>query len=378
MNEESPAKAQPFWADAASVKRRPEMRRLPFWLGVSAGMIAFLSLEGTSLAGQAATGRTSTGAASRNVHRTPWGDPDLQGIWTGSTITPLQRPAKFAGKKTMTEAEAAQLEKEALADQVDTPPEPGSPGTYNQIWFDPSSKLIADRRTSLIVDPPDGRIPFTPEGAKAEELARTSYGKGDYSSWLGLDTGERCLTDGPPISSGGYNNNYQIIQGPGYVSILHELYRELRIIPLDGRPASRIPSFTGNPRGHWEGDTLVVESGNFPTLAGARWSSAWRAAGPSTRLVERFRRVDARTIDYQFTMEDPTKFTRPWTAAWPLTNDQSSRGVTSGKLYSTRVMKGIIPLSIPCAGLAWLKKLRRENRPTKSRSTGLSADCVSS
>ena len=316
------------------------MRRVPFWLGTSAGVIAFLSLGGAPLAGQAATGKAAAGAKSGNTYRTPWGDPDLQGIWTGSTITPMQRPEKFAGKTSMTEAEAAELEKAALADQVDRPPEAGSPGTYNQIWFDPSSKLLADRRTSLIVDPPDGRIPFTTEGAKAEELSRKSYGKGNYDTWLGMDTGERCLTDGPPISSGGYNNNYQIIQGPGYVTILHELYRELRIIPLDGRPASTIQNLTGNPRGRWEGDTLVVESSNYPALKGARWSSAWRAAGPSTRLVERFKRVDARTLDYQFTLEDPAMYTRPWTAAWPLTSDQSSRGVTSGQLYEYACHEG--------------------------------------
>src|SRR5260221_12479123 len=114
------------------------------------------------------------------------------------------------------------------------------PISYNQIWFDPSSKILPDRRTSLIVDPPDGRIPFTPEGAKAQERSRQSYGRGDYSSWLGLDTGERCLTDGPPIYWSGYNNNYKIVQSPGYVTILHELYREVRVIPLDGRPAPHI------------------------------------------------------------------------------------------------------------------------------------------
>lgn len=339
------------------------MRRVPFWLGTSVGVIAFLSLGAAPLAGQAATGKAAS-AKNANAYRTPWGDPDLQGIWTGSTITPLERPAKFAGKKFMTEAEAAQLEKEALAQQVDRPPEAGSPGTYNQIWFDPSSKLLPDRRTSLIVDPPDGRIPFTPEGAKAEDLSRKSYGKGNYDSWLGLDTGERCLTDGPPISSGGYNNNYQIVQGPGYVTILHELYRELRIIPVDGRPASKIPNLTGNPRGHWEGDTLVVESANFPALKGARWASAWRAAGPSTRLVERFTRVDARTIDYQFTLEDPAMYTRPWTAAWPLTNDQSSRGVTSGRLYEYACHEGNYALVNTLRGARMAEEAARKGSST--------------
>ena len=317
------------------------MKRLLFGLGASAGLIASMSLAGTHLAGQAATaGKTAIGAKNGNVPRTPWGDPDLQGIWTGSTITPLERPEKFAGKEFLTEAEAAELEKAALANTVDRAPREGDAGTYNQIWFDPSSKVIPSRRTSLIVDPPNGRIPYTPEAAKAQVRAREAYGHGNYDSWLGLDTGERCITDGPPIYFSGYNNNYQIVQAPGSVMILHELCRENRVIPLDGTPSPRIPRLTGNPRGHWEGDTLVVESANFRGLEGGRWQDAWRAVRPSTRLVERFTRVDAHTINYQFTWEDPTMYTRPWTAAYPLTNDQASRGVTSGQLYEYACHEG--------------------------------------
>jgi hypothetical protein len=271
--------------------------------------------------------------------RTPWGDPDLQGIWTGSTLTPLERPAKFSAKQRLTESEATEVEKEAKAETVDKPPQKGEPGTYNQIWFDPSSKVLPDRRTSLIVDPPDGRIPFTAEAAKAQEMARKSYGHGNYDSWLGLDTGERCITDGPPIYFSGYNNNYQITQAPGYVSILHELYREVRIIPLEGT-APKIASLNGNPRGHWDGDTLVVESAGFRELPGARWQDAWRAVRPSTRLTERFTRVDGHTIDYQFTWEDPVMFSRPWTARYPLSNDQASRGVTEGRLYEYACHEG--------------------------------------
>ena len=134
-----------------------------------------MSLTGTPLAGQAATaGKTAAGAKNGNVYRTPWGDPDLQGIWTGSTITPLERPEKFAGKEFLTEAEAAQLEKVALAAQVDTAPRGGDSGTYNQLWFAPSSKVIPSRRTSLIVDPPNGRIPYTPEAVKAQLVPRKS------------------------------------------------------------------------------------------------------------------------------------------------------------------------------------------------------------
>ncbi len=316
------------------------MRRFLSRMGASAVAIAFVSLVGAPLAGQTATARKITpGAKNADVHRTPWGDPDLQGIWTGSTITPLERPEKFAGKEFLTEAEAAQLEKEALANTVDRAPREGDAGTYNQVWFDPSSKVLPGRRTSLIVDPPNGRIPFTPDGANAQVRSREAYGHGNYDSWLGLDTGERCITDGPPVYFSGYNNNYEIIQAPGYVMILHELYRENRVIPLSGTPSARIPSLTGNPRGHWEGETLVVESANFRSVEG-RWQDAWRAVRPSTHLVERFTRVDARTINYQFTWEDPTMYTRPWTAAYPLTNDQASRGVTSGQLYEYACHEG--------------------------------------
>jgi len=338
------------------------MRRALFSLGAAAGLVASIALASTRLAGQSATPAKAgaTGGGKAGAFRTAWGDPDLEGIWTGSTITPLERPAKFADRKYLTEAEGAELEHAALADQVDRPPRAGDPGTYNQVWFDPSSKLLPDRRTSLIIDPADGRIPYTTEGAKAQELARLSYGHGDYSSWLGLDTGERCLTDGPPIYFSGYNNNYQIVQSRGYVSILHELYRELRVIPVDGQPVSTIPALDGNPRGHWDGDTLVVESTHFRELEGSRWADAWRAVRRSTRLVERFRRVDAHTIDYQFTWQDPAMFARPWTAAYPLSNDQRSRGVTSGQLYEYACHEGNYALGNILRGARMAEAVRQK------------------
>ena len=323
------------------------MRRLSPPLSVFAVVVAFVSSEGVSVAGQAAratTTRKPAAAANKgDVPRTSWGDPDLQGVWSGSTITPLERPKEFAGKEFFTPEEAAKFEREALARQEDqTPaPPPGESGTYNQLWFDNASRVLPNRRTSLIVDPPDGRIPFTPEGQKAQALSRAQYGKGNYSSWLGLDTGERCLTDGPQtIYTSGYNNNYQIFQSPGYVTILHELYNELRIIPLDGSSHNRIPNLAGDARGHWEGETLVVDTTNFPDHPSWRWQDAWRAVRPSTHVIERFRRVDAQTIDYQFTLQDPVMYTRPWTAAYPLTNNQASRGVTPGQLYEYACHEG--------------------------------------
>jgi hypothetical protein len=149
--------------------------------------------------GNPAAGKPRAGG---RAFRTAWGDPDLQGIWIGSTLTPLERPAALAGKVVLSEAEAVKLEKEAEAPKEPPPQADGADlrgREYNREWLDNPTKLLPDRRTSLIVDPPDGRLPFTAEGAKIQEESLKAYGKGNYESWLGLDTGERCLTDGPPI-----------------------------------------------------------------------------------------------------------------------------------------------------------------------------------
>ena len=310
------------------------------------GLIAIASLTLTaSFAGAqskpegAATSGKHAATARSAVPKTPWGVPDLQGVWTGSTLTPLERPDRFAGKQFLTDAEAAALEKEA-ANAGERPDVPGDPGTYNQIWFDPGTKVVPDKRTSLIVDPPDGRIPFTPEGRRHTTVSARRYGRGPFDSYLDLDTGERCFTDGVIIWFSGYNNNYQIIQTADHIVILHELFRETRIIPLDGRPHGRIPQWLGDSRGRWEGSTLVVETTNFADKSAYWWNIAWRASRPTLRVVERFTRVDAETIEYQFTMEDPSMFIRPWTAAYPLTTNQASRGVTAGKLYEYACHEG--------------------------------------
>jgi hypothetical protein len=280
-------------------------------------------------------------AAAKAPLRTPWGDPDLQGVWTGSTLTPLERPAALAGKEFLTEVEAAAMEKRAAERRlVESPPASGDPGTYNQIWFDPSTAVVPSRRTSLIVDPPDGRMPFTPEGRRHTTASSARYGVGPYESHIDLDTGERCLTDGPPIWFSGYNNNYQIVQSPGYVLVHHELYSELRVIPIGASRRVGLPQWQGNAVGHWEGTTLIVETVGFANKSNYWWATAWRAARPTLRLTERFTRIDEETIDYQFTMEDPTMFTRPWTAAFPLTTNQAARGVTEGPLYEYACHEG--------------------------------------
>jgi hypothetical protein len=301
------------------------------------------------LAPKAEEQRTAASKA-KAAPRTAWGDPDLRGVWTGSSITPLERPEEFAGREFLTEAETAAVEERAARDRVDRPPRPGDPGTYNQIWFDPASKVVPTRRTSLIVDPPDGRLPFTAEGRRHQTRSSARYGVGPRDSWLDLDTGERCLTDGLPLYWTGYNNNYQMFQSRDYVVILAEMFRDRRIIPLDGRPHGNVPQWLGDARGRWEGDTLVVETTRFSDKAHYWWASAWRASRPTLRLTERFTRVNAETIDYQFTMDDAAMFTRPWTAAFPLTTNQASRGVTVGQLYEYACHEGNYSLANVLAG----------------------------
>jgi hypothetical protein len=291
-----------------------------------------------ALTGEQAAAKAAV--VKKSAPRTQWGEPDLSGIWTGSTITPLERPSEFAGKEFLTEQEAAEIEKRALESRADRRPPAGDPGTYNQIWFDPASKVVPSRRTSLIVDPRDGRIPFTAEGRSAQTRSRARYGKGPFDSSLDLDTGERCLTDGMPIYFAGYNNNYQFFQSPASVVILHELYHEARVIYLDGRPHANIRRWLGDSRGHWEGNTLVVDTINFLPRESVEWQDSWRASRSTTHIVERFTRVDAETIEYQFTWEDPTMFVRTWTAAWPLTTNQASRGVTEGGIFEYACHEG--------------------------------------
>ena len=265
--------------------------------------------------------------------RTPDGKPDLQGTFTFSTITPLQRPAGLSDKDVLTAEEAAAFEagenKRLNRDLFD--PEKGAPSvgyapraqggvlSYNDFWYERGNKLTEDRRTSLIVDPPDGRIPFTAEARArmAERGAKSNTGRvDDYEE---LSVADRCLlgfNSGPPMISGTYNNNLQIVQTPGYVVIFTEMIHDARIIPVDGRPhlPQNVRSWMGDSRGHWEGDTLVVDTTNF------RADAAYRNTVPETlHMTERFKRANADTILYEFTVDDPSTFTRPWTAAIPMT-----------------------------------------------------------
>jgi hypothetical protein len=285
-------------------------------------LIVATVLGGTSLAAQSITARKGW-----TPPRTPDGQPDLQGIWINATITPFERPASLGDKAFLTEAEAEAIERQATSRrEEDAPPRPGDVGSYNQFWFDSGDRIVSTRRTSLVIDPPDGRVPLRPEAEAARRNNLTHEG----DSYEFMSVWDRCITRGVPggMFPAGYNNAYQIMQVPGYVVIHYEMIHEARIVPLDGRPhvPATVRLWNGDPRGRWEGDTLVVETTNYNSKG---WIATQAAAGrikgvPQTEalhVVERFRRVDENTIDYQATIEDPKMFTRQWTVAVPLHRD---------------------------------------------------------
>jgi hypothetical protein len=282
----------------------------------------------------ASSGKTPSEGKTWMPPRTPWGEPDLQGVWDYRTITPMQRPEKFAGRAFLTAAEAVELEQQGAQDDVDRPPRTGDPGTYNQVWMDRGTQVVGNRRTSLIVDPPDGRIPaLAPEAKKRQtDLAEARRGVGDDEprpgAWLeDISVSVRCIvgfTSGPPMYPASYNNNVQLIQSPGYVVIHNEMGPSVRIVPLDGRPRleSHLRPWLGDSRGRWEGNTLVVDTTNFlrETAFGRYAGGVGRfgGSGPNIHLVERFTRVDAETLLYEATVEDATTWVRPWTYAIPM------------------------------------------------------------
>jgi hypothetical protein len=252
------------------------------------------------------------------------GRPDLQGVWNFATITPLQRPKEYAGREQLTAEEVAQLEKEAVSNEfVDRPPAPGQTGAYNRFWIDAGTKVVATHRTSLIVDPPDGRVPPLTSAGKARDAAldarsKAAAGPEDLTTW------DRCLLGfnaGPPIIGGGYNANVQLFQTADYVVLLTEMVHDARIIPLDGRPPlpSHLRQWKGDSRGRWDGDTLVIESRNFQPGGTGTLSLRNGGLGFSTdenlHLTERIRRLNADTLSYEYTINDPTVWTRPWTVS---------------------------------------------------------------
>ncbi len=249
-----------------------------------------------------------TAPASAQEFETAWGDPDLQGTWSYASLTPLQRPQNMGEREHYTAEEAAQRNIEVTQDSE---PPPGSVGSYNALWFD-RGRVSPDLRTSLVTDPSDGRLPVRPETTAKGEAARAYSREHPADSWLDRSNWDRCITyHGVPPVSTGYNNTYQIVQTPTHVAIRVENIHDVRIIPIDGRPrlTDTIRQWNGDSRGHWEGDTLVVETRNFSDQTQHRFPSS-----PDTVAVERYRRLDAETIEHTFSIEDDSVYTRPWTA----------------------------------------------------------------
>jgi hypothetical protein len=274
------------------------------------------------LAKPAAAKITKTSA----LPRTPDGKPDFQGVWSFANLTPLERPAEFAGKAYLTDQEAAEFAKKAIErgnkdnrDGKDTDRDVGL--AYNDFWWDFGKH--ASNQTSLIVDPPDGKLPaLTPAGQKIaaerrDARNRPARGPEDRS------VGERCIlgfNSGPPMMPSAYNNNVQIFQTPTTVALLNEMVHNARIIPTDGRAHGTVRQWTGDSVGHWEGNTLVIDTTNFT----ANGTGARTPTDLNYHLIEKFTLRDPDTLVYEFTVDDPTTQTKPWTATVPMSRSQDA------------------------------------------------------
>ena len=322
-------------------------------------LVAAVALLPGAIAGQSQSSTTNDWTPPR----TPWGDPDLQGIWNNTVSTPLQRPSRFAGKAVLTDEELADYTAERQGSRDNRDSRTAAPGTttgrgegvsqasssgssttdvaraYGALWFPVPEAPI--RRTSLILDPPDGKIPaLTPQAiARAEARAKAIGATGSTASPLGRaegvvdgteggvdgrggradnaedrDLGDRCITRNLPRMPGGYNNHFQIVQSPGYVAITIEMGPHTRLIPIDGRPHrdQGVRQWMGDSRGHWEGNTLVIDTTNFDD------KSDFKGSGENRHLVERFTPTGPEGIDYEVRLEDSTAWARPWTVQFPV------------------------------------------------------------
>ena len=294
------------------------------YLGALLGVAALVALAPAGVAGQ-------------DTPRTPWGDPDLQGTYTNRTITPLERPESVGDKAFLTDEEVAAQEQarvERNQELLVAPPRRtvagGNVGGYNNFWLDGGTRPTG--RTSLIVDPPNGRLPArTAEAARRKAVHDEEYPvEGPFDSWEDLELNDRCLvwSAGPPMLPSAYNNNFIILQTPGYVVIYAEMIHDTRIVPLDGRDhlPEDVRQWHGDARGHWEGDTLVIETTNVRRTeanAGAVGGDPilLRVANGRTddtiTVTERFTRVDAGTLNYEFTVDDPTHWTQSFSGEFP-------------------------------------------------------------
>ena len=292
-----------------------------FWTLIGVACMGLVSIRAQGPQRGASTSRPYT------VPRNALGQPDLEGVWTNNSITPLQRPAGWAGRALLTDAEVAQLQKaaskleeggdalfgdelvlDALEGKQQSASHDTETGNYNGFWL-PSRDV--DNRTSLIIDPADGRIPPETPAAQARRAALAEQRRlhpADGPESRGLS--ERCLTFGVPRFQAAYSSVYQIVQSTTHVVFRMETIHDARIIPIDGRPhvSDAIRQWTGDSRGHWDGDTLVVETKGFSP------KTPFMGVSSDLHLVERFTRISANTLQYDATMTDPATWTRPWTA----------------------------------------------------------------
>jgi hypothetical protein len=322
-------------------------RRLLISLGVLSVVIAIVSLLAVPVAGQApkpaapaagaAPAPARSAARAPAPPRTPWGDPDLQGIWNFATSTPLERPAGVGEKAVLSDQEAEEFAEKLAFDLTRDRRDGGNAAdvarAYNEHWMDSRRlQMLSDKRTSLIVDPPDGRIPprvpLTPERKEVAQRLAVQAARFNAGMPIGYEEFTPPIrgiirTDRPPYLGTIYNNTAQIFQSPGYVVILQEMIHSSRVIPVDGRPhiGSNLRQWLGDTRGRWDGNTLVLETTNFRKDPGAVYGNA----NPDTyKIVERFTRVAPDVLNYEFTISDPNTWTKPWTAMvpWAKVNDQ--------------------------------------------------------
>jgi len=296
--------------------------------------------------------------------RTPDGQPDVSGIFTFRTITPFERPTQFADRETLSSEEAAAFEAsertrqnrdlfdpELGANQYQ-PRSEGGVLSYNEFWYERGIELTADKLTSLVVDPPDGRLPArTEEATMAARERRAHDDVHRYDSYENRSSGDRCLMGfnaGPPMRAASYNNNVMIFQSPGYVTILNEMVHNARVIPIDDTAKPPFPQYSGVSRGHWDGDTLVIETSQF------RGGSSGLTS-PHMHLVERLTRLDPDTVAYEYTVTDPTVYTAPYTVMVPFRR-------TDGPLFEYACHEGNIGLHGILAGARNLERQGRELR----------------
>ena len=304
------------------------MRNRPFRsVALSVLALALPLLLASPVAAQSGAA-DAAGDAGMELPRLPWGDPDLQGIWSSSGETPMERPDEFAGRETLSDEEVAQIRGSIAArneELLSAPAQPtqsgGNVGAYNNFWMDRGART---NRTSMVVDPPDGRFPpLTPAG----QIASVSQPRGDDSP-ADRHIWERCVTRGGMPNAmfpRSYNNNMQVFQTPGWVVMLLEQVHEVRVVPLDDRApvSTQIGQWNGVSRGRWDGDTLEVVTTNLDRRVSALqpWSvfNSHDGSGEGMTLIERFTRTGPDTLEYEIDVHDPEMYTRSWTVAYPFT-----------------------------------------------------------